>query len=72
MKKQEVIDLMESSMSTKEWNENCDKVKKAHLGHYPDYWYSEMIASGRCNKIMGPGSSEIKIGSAKPWTSEFE
>jgi hypothetical protein len=61
MEKQEVVDLMRSSKNEQEWNDNCDKVKTAHGGHYPSYWYGEMILSGMINDILGPGSDEIKI-----------
>lgn len=45
MSKAEVVSLMESSKSEKEWNANCDKVKRA-CGGYPDFWYSAIITSG--------------------------
>lgn len=43
MTKQEVIDLMRSSKTEEEWNENCEKVKEAHGGQYPDYWFASII-----------------------------
>ena len=46
MTKDEVIKLMTSSKSEKQWNENCDKVKAAHKGGYPSYWYETFIVSG--------------------------
>ncbi len=46
MSKQEIIDLMKSSTSHQEWNENCHKVMKQNAGLLPDWWYDEMIASG--------------------------
>lgn len=62
MEKEEVIALMETSKNSQEWNDNCDKVKKAHSGGYPSYWYGEMIASGRINKILNdPNASKIKL-----------
>ncbi len=45
MNENEVIDLMRSSKSEKDWNENCDKVKKA-CGGYPSFWYMSIIMSG--------------------------
>lgn len=45
MSREEVIELMKSSKTEKEWNNNCDKVKKSCNG-YPDFWYSEIILSG--------------------------
>lgn len=45
MNEQQVIDLMKSSKSESEWNDNCDKVKAA-CGGYPGFWYSTIILSG--------------------------
>ena len=42
----DVRDLMASSKSEKEWNENCDKVKTANDGKYPSPWYFEIILGG--------------------------
>lgn len=39
MTEQEVIDLMESSKSAREWEDNCDKVKDA-CGGYPGFWWA--------------------------------
>ncbi len=40
-----VIALMSSSKSEREWNDNCDKVKKVN-GGYPSFWYDAIILSG--------------------------
>lgn len=62
MKKEEVLNLMGSSKDSNEWNSNCDKVKAAHNGGYPDYWYTEVVASGLINKTLNdPSADEIKI-----------
>ena len=68
MEKQVVIDLMTSSKSKEEWNENCDKVKAAHNGGYPEWWYVEIIESGLYSRVrMGwvgnleKVSGELKI-----------
>ena len=61
MNQQEVLDLMRLSKSKQEWDLNCDKVKAAHNGSYPDYWYKEVVLSGLCDKTMGEGSSKINI-----------
>lgn len=45
MTKEQVVELMSSSKSQKEWNDNCDKVKK-ECGGYPSFWYSAVILSG--------------------------
>ncbi len=46
MQKNDVVKLMESSKSENEWNSNCDKVKAAHNGQYPDYWFESIMSSG--------------------------
>lgn len=62
MTKEECIALMKSSRDDNEWNHNCDKVKKAHGGGYPDYWYSTFIASGMINEILSdPTANQFKI-----------
>lgn len=62
MTKEECIALMKSSRNDQEWNENCDKVKKAHGGGYPDYWYSTFIVSGMINEILSdPTANQFKI-----------
>lgn len=45
MNQQQVEELMKSSKSAKEWNDNCDKVKRA-CGGYPTFWYAAIIRSG--------------------------
>ena len=40
----EVQLLMLSSKTEKEWNNNCDKVKKEFNG-YPEWWYKEIVGS---------------------------
>jgi hypothetical protein len=61
MTQQEIIDLMKSSKSDNEWNDNCAKVKTEFGGHYPDFWYAAIIQSDLVNQTLGPGSDEIKI-----------
>jgi len=53
MSKDEVLALMKSSKSEQEWKDNCNKVKRAHNGIYPDYWYTEVILSGLFQKVTG-------------------
>jgi hypothetical protein len=64
MNQAEVVKLMESSKSEKEWNDNCDKVKRA-CGDYPSFWYSSIILSGVANRTMAKfgGSTELRITS---------
>jgi len=52
MQQQDVINLMLSSKSEAEWNNNCDKVK-AEFGGYPDFWYPAIILDG----ILGQSQS---------------
>lgn len=42
----EVKDVMAGSQSKDEWNANCDKIKEAFDGKYPDFWYKDIIMSG--------------------------
>jgi len=60
MNQQEVVDLMKSSKNEQEWNDNCDKVKKA-CGGYPDFWYPAVIMSGLAKETLGAGKDEIKV-----------
>lgn len=46
MTQNEVVELMQTSKTEDEWNGNCDKVKKAFGGQYPDFWFSAIILSG--------------------------
>jgi hypothetical protein len=43
---QEEIALMASSASEDEWNKNCDKIKRARGGKYPEGWFRQIILSG--------------------------
>jgi hypothetical protein len=45
MTQEQVVALMKSSKSEREWNSNCDKVKEA-FGGYPHFWYSAVVESG--------------------------
>ncbi len=51
MSETEVVELMKSSRSEKEWNDNCDKVKKK-CGGYPDFWYSAIVQSRLAVKMQ--------------------
>lgn len=42
MTREEVYTLMASSTHEAEWNENVDKVKAAHDGELPDFWYTDV------------------------------
>lgn len=60
MNKEEVVKLMESSKTEQEWNDNCDKVKKACDG-YPDFWFSTIISSGLGGRVMAKFGQDDKI-----------
>ena len=55
MEKQEVIELMKSSKNSKEWNENCDKVKKDNNNDYPFFviLYSNFSSFTTNDKFSG-------------------
>lgn len=60
MNKEQVIELMRSSTSKDEWNNNCDTIKR-ECGGYPFYWYDEIVKSGLIDEVLGEGSSQIKF-----------
>lgn len=73
MTKEECIELMKSSKSDLEWDQNCDKVKRAHDGQYPEYWFETFIRSGLISQILGrPDAGDIKVFGAddlvKKWS----
>lgn len=45
----QVIELMLSSKTENEWNDNCDKVKSAFNG-YPDFWFFTIVIGGVLGK----------------------
>jgi hypothetical protein len=51
MTQQQVIDLMSSATSERDWNDKCDQVKAAFNG-YPSFWYSAIILSGLASKVQ--------------------
>lgn len=58
----EVLALMKSSKSEKEWQDNCTKVKKAHSGQYPEYWYDEIVVSGLASRMAKSfGDADIRV-----------
>jgi len=46
MLEKDVVELMLSSRTAKEWNDNCSIVKEAHAGRYPSFWYAAVILAG--------------------------
>jgi hypothetical protein len=47
----EEIKLLESAKSSKDWDDACDLIMKAHNG-YPSDWYSKVIASGLSRRVF--------------------
>jgi hypothetical protein len=64
MNKESVIELMKSSQSEEDWNNNVDRVKAAFTG-YPDWWFAEIVASGLLKETAAKwgGAGEIQITS---------
>ena len=51
MTEKEVVDLMESSKSEKEWDANADKIREVYMG-YPDFWFRAIVLSGLAHRNM--------------------
>lgn len=66
MNKEQSLELMKSSKSEKEWNDNCNKVMQAHSGTYPDWWYPEVIQTGLAQQMAttwgGDANIHIQLG----------
>jgi hypothetical protein len=45
-----VGELMASSASKKEWDENCDAVQAANEGQFPDFWVETVHFSGLADR----------------------
>lgn len=71
MTQNEVVALMESSNSEKEWDDNCDKVKRAFATGgrpgYPGFWFAAILASGVASRTSSKwgGTDRISITSQK-------
>ena len=60
MTEKEVVALMESSKTSKEWNKNCDIVK-AKCGGYPSFWFAAILLSGLANRVLERCGSSDKV-----------
>ena len=62
MNENEVVELMKSSKTEKEWNDNCNKVKFIYSG-YPIFWYRTIVLSGVATETAKSwgGNAEIHI-----------
>lgn len=76
MDRADVVSLMESSKSSREWDANCDTVKRAHAGRYPDYWYEAILASGLARRVTTSFGSDpdfhIEVDGAPAFTIKNE
>ena len=61
-----VIALMRSSRNSREWEANCDRVKAANDGGYPEFWFRVFLRGGLMNEILGPGSDKITVHTLPP------
>jgi len=69
MTEKEVVALMESSKTAREWDDNCDKVKSV-FGGYPTFWFPAILASGLAKRVLARcgSSDEIKVGAVSKST----
>ena len=58
-----VVELMESSKTRKDWNLNCDYVKWKNNGDYPDFWWNAIVVSGIREKFI----EKINLRSCDVW-----
>ncbi len=60
MSEQEVVELMKSSKSEKEWDANCDLVKSKCDG-YPPFWYGAIVLSQVASQTAATWGGDAKI-----------
>lgn len=60
MSENEVVELMKSSKSEKEWNANCDTVK-SKCGGYPSFWYGTIVLSGLASKTAASWGGDADL-----------
>ncbi len=62
MTQQELVTLMESSQTEKQWNDNCDHVNKT-CGGYPGFWFKSIVMSGLMGRVSARwgGTDQIQI-----------
>lgn len=68
MDKKEVMELLESVQTYKQWADACDKIKRAHGYGYPDYWFKDVLQSGMADRILGRfgESTQMRIEIVQP------
>ena len=57
----DVIKLLESSQSEQEWNKNCNEIKAANDGHYPGFWFQEVVVNGLMAHVSSRWGGDDKI-----------
>lgn len=60
MDREQVIQLMRSSRTEKEWNDNCKKVKAACNG-YPHFWFEAIVSSGLAGQVTARFGKDDEI-----------
>lgn len=53
-----VVSLMKSSSNVGEWNVNCDRVKAANNGDYPEFWFEKIMVGGVYDETANRWQSE--------------
>lgn len=51
MTKEEAIELLKSSKSPKDWDDNCNKVQAA-FGGYPHWWQEILFSSWKADLML--------------------
>ena len=69
MDKQQVIDLMRTSKSEAEWNDNCRKVKEV-FGGYPSFWWPTIVQSGIMKDVFSAWGGNDQINITVTWKEE--
>lgn len=52
MTQEECVILMLGATDERDWDARCDKVKAAHGGDYPAYWYEAVNKSGLMSLVF--------------------
>ena len=47
----EEIKALEASKNEREWNAECDKIKRARDGQYPPDWWPKVSQSGLMHRV---------------------
>ena len=60
MNEVEVVELIKSSKTEQEWNDNCDTVKEKCSG-YTDFWFSTIVQSGIAKATTDSFNSSVEL-----------